>query len=95
MQPPESLVAVAVARGSIEVKRSYDVWGLGVVFWEVFEHGAEPYDAIDTAREILAALRNQYRLPGPELCPPEVYALMRQCWHVRGLPFSLWRIQMC
>jgi len=30
---------------------------------------------------VLDKLETGYRMPRPEGCPPEVYALMRDCWH--------------
>eukprot|EP00041_Stephanoeca_diplocostata_P028424 m.805497 g.805497 ORF g.805497 m.805497 type:complete len:488 (-) comp23373_c0_seq1:368-1831(-) len=78
--PPESLSNTTASNGTISIKRSYDVWGLGVVIWEVFQHGIEPYGEMDSAREILSVLRSGYRLPCPEQCPTAVYMLMQQCW---------------
>ena len=42
-----------------------DVWSFGVVIWELFSFGKEPY-AGTTVEEVIAKLENGYSLPCPE-----------------------------
>ena len=42
-----------------------DVWSFGVVLWEMFSFGQEPYPG-DTVEELITKLKNGYSLPCPE-----------------------------
>ena len=42
-----------------------DVWSFGVVIWELFSFGKEPYPGL-TAEELITKLKNGYTLPCPE-----------------------------
>ncbi|KAJ2947391.1 hypothetical protein O0L34_g17162 [Tuta absoluta] len=56
-----------------------DVWSYGVLMWEIFSKGDTPYAGMSNsrAREKIDA---GYRMPAPEGCAEEVYALMLRCW---------------
>ncbi|CAG4982707.1 unnamed protein product [Parnassius apollo] len=56
-----------------------DVWSYGVLMWEIFSKGDTPYAGMSNsrAREKIDA---GYRMPAPEGCSEEVYALMLRCW---------------
>ncbi|CAG9787334.1 unnamed protein product [Diatraea saccharalis] len=56
-----------------------DVWSYGVLMWEIFSKGDTPYAGMSNsrAREKIDA---GYRMPAPEGCPEDVYALMLRCW---------------
>ncbi|KAF7990790.1 hypothetical protein HCN44_000595 [Aphidius gifuensis] len=56
-----------------------DVWSYGVLMWEIFSKGGNPYSGLTNtqARERIDA---GYRLPAPEGTPEEVYTLMLRCW---------------
>jgi len=58
-----------------EITAKADIWSLGVVMWEIFSNGKNPYL---TQKEI----EDGERLPQPEECPDEIYSLMRTCWDV-------------
>ena len=56
-----------------------DVWSFGVVLWEVFSIGVEPF--LDWKMgEILPRIKKGERLDRPLGCPKEIYDLMLQCW---------------
>ena len=42
-----------------------DVWSYGIVFWEIFSLGKEPY-AGQNSEEMISKLKDGYRLPCPE-----------------------------
>ena len=42
-----------------------DVWSYGIVFWEIFSLGKEPY-AGQNSEEMILKLKDGYRLPCPE-----------------------------
>jgi serine/threonine protein kinase len=56
-----------------------DVWSFGVVLYEIFSHGSDPYLGWDP-KLILKQLRDGERLMKPPECPPDVYAAMLRCW---------------
>ncbi|KAL6072737.1 Ephrin type-A receptor 2 [Balamuthia mandrillaris] len=67
-----------------------DVWSFGVVLWELYSFGSLPYGELTehrpgfslSAQDLLNRLNQGYRMPCPEECPPEIYALMQDCWQI-------------
>lgn len=59
-----------------------DVWSFGVVLWELFSFGMDPYPGLNlwSLQPLYDILKNGDRMAQPELCPSEVYALMRATW---------------
>ena len=56
-----------------------DVWAFGVVLWEIFSHGMQPYYGM-AHEEVIYYVRDGHILGCPERCPLELYNLMRLCW---------------
>ncbi|XP_056132371.1 megakaryocyte-associated tyrosine-protein kinase [Lampris incognitus] len=56
-----------------------DVWSYGVLLWEIFSYGRQPYPKM-SLKEVKQQVEEGYRMEAPEDCPPEVYSLMRSCW---------------
>uniref|UniRef100_A0A914E4U2 Protein kinase domain-containing protein n=1 Tax=Acrobeloides nanus TaxID=290746 RepID=A0A914E4U2_9BILA len=56
-----------------------DVWAFGVLMFEVFTLGQDPYAGIET-RQILGFLRSGERMSRPELATNEMYEMMCRCW---------------
>lgn len=56
-----------------------DMWSFGILLWEIYSFGRVPYPKIQLA-SVMSHLDGGYRMPPPEGCPPEVYALMQQAW---------------
>ncbi|XP_029489727.1 megakaryocyte-associated tyrosine-protein kinase-like isoform X1 [Oncorhynchus nerka] len=56
-----------------------DVWSYGVLLWETFSYGRQPYPKM-SVKEVKERVEQGYRMDAPEECPPSVYALMRGCW---------------
>uniref|UniRef100_A0A914EMM1 Protein kinase domain-containing protein n=1 Tax=Acrobeloides nanus TaxID=290746 RepID=A0A914EMM1_9BILA len=56
-----------------------DVWAFGVLMFEVFSLGQDPYVGIET-RQILKFLRSGERMSRPELATNEMYEMMCRCW---------------
>uniref|UniRef100_A0A3P9CAV5 Receptor tyrosine kinase-like orphan receptor 1 n=1 Tax=Maylandia zebra TaxID=106582 RepID=A0A3P9CAV5_9CICH len=70
--PPE-----AVASGKFTTDS--DIWSFGVVLWEVFSYGLQPYYGFSN-QEVMEMVRKRQLLPCPEDCPPRFYGLMTECW---------------
>ncbi|XP_076997788.1 muscle, skeletal receptor tyrosine-protein kinase isoform X2 [Tamandua tetradactyla] len=56
-----------------------DVWAYGVVLWEIFSYGLQPYYGM-AHEEVIYYVRDGNILSRPEDCPLELYNLMRLCW---------------
>ncbi|XP_011603288.2 muscle, skeletal receptor tyrosine-protein kinase isoform X2 [Takifugu rubripes] len=56
-----------------------DIWAYGVVLWEIFSHGMQPYYGMGH-EEVIYYVRDGHILSCPENCPMELYNLMRLCW---------------
>ncbi|XP_042302908.1 tyrosine-protein kinase Blk [Sceloporus undulatus] len=56
-----------------------DVWSFGILLTEIITYGRCPYPAM-TNPEVIQNLERGYRMPCPDSCPPELYAIMMKCW---------------
>ncbi|XP_053605756.1 tyrosine-protein kinase Fer isoform X3 [Plodia interpunctella] len=56
-----------------------DVWSYGVLMWEIFSKGDTPYAGMSNSRA-REKIDTGYRMPAPEGCSEDVYALMLRCW---------------
>ncbi|XP_043095280.1 tyrosine-protein kinase Fer-like isoform X2 [Puntigrus tetrazona] len=59
-----------------------DVWSFGVLLWETFSRGVTPYTVPLNMnnQQTRDEVEKGYRMPAPNNCPDEIYALMCQCW---------------
>ncbi|TNN44953.1 Inactive tyrosine-protein kinase transmembrane receptor ROR1 [Liparis tanakae] len=60
--PPE-----AIAYGKFSPDS--DIWSFGVVLWEIFSYGLQPYYGFSN-QEVMEMVRKRQLLPCPEDCPP-------------------------
>lgn len=56
-----------------------DVWSFGVVLWEIFSFGQQPYSGYSNT-EVIEMVRSRQLLPCPANCPNHIYAMMLECW---------------
>ena len=70
--PPESLLY-----GRFTVKS--DVWSFGVLMWEVFTFGTQPYFGASN-QEVIDNIRGLILLECPLLCSQGMYNVMLECW---------------
>ncbi len=71
--PPESILYGKFSTES-------DVWSFGVVLWEIYSYGLQPYYGYSN-QEVIEMIRSRQLLPCPEDCPSRMYAFMVECWH--------------
>ncbi|XP_073532013.1 proto-oncogene tyrosine-protein kinase ROS isoform X2 [Phyllobates terribilis] len=69
---PESLV------DGIFTTRS-DVWSFGVILWELFSLGQQPYQGYSNM-EVLHFVRSGQRMDSPDNCPDDMWNVMLKCW---------------
>ncbi|XP_012259968.2 muscle, skeletal receptor tyrosine-protein kinase-like [Athalia rosae] len=56
-----------------------DVWSFGVVLWEVYSFGKQPYYGHNNDEVVKLILHGIMLIP-PEDCPPFICDIMRGCW---------------
>lgn len=56
-----------------------DVWSFGVVLWEIFSYGQQPYSGYSNT-EVIEMVRSRQLLPCPANCPQHIYSMMLECW---------------
>ncbi|XP_061416358.1 macrophage colony-stimulating factor 1 receptor 1-like isoform X1 [Lethenteron reissneri] len=57
-----------------------DVWSYGVLLWEIFSLGENPYPDIAVDGKFYRMIRDGYRMDAPEFAPCNVYQVMLDCW---------------
>ena len=70
--PPEAILFSTFSAQS-------DVWSLGIVLWEIFSSGTQPYCALSN-EEVVERITNRHVLRCPSGCPKDLYHLMVRCW---------------
>ncbi|XP_029879908.1 high affinity nerve growth factor receptor isoform X2 [Aquila chrysaetos chrysaetos] len=70
--PPESILYRKFTTES-------DIWSFGVVLWEIFTYGKQPWYQLSNT-EAIECITQGRELERPRTCPSEVYAIMQSCW---------------
>ncbi|XP_013884575.1 NT-3 growth factor receptor [Austrofundulus limnaeus] len=70
--PPESIMYRKFTTES-------DVWSFGVILWEIFTYGKQPWFQLAN-NEVIECITQGKVLECPRLCPKEVYDMMLGCW---------------
>ncbi|NWH76505.1 NTRK1 factor, partial [Piaya cayana] len=70
--PPESILYRKFTTES-------DIWSFGVVLWEIFTYGKQPWYQLSNT-EAIECITQGRELEQPRTCPSEVYAIMQSCW---------------
>lgn len=70
--PPEAIMYAKFTTQS-------DIWSFGVVLWEIFSFGMQPYFSLSN-EEVVQHVRDGNVMSCPEGCPQEIYDLMLDCW---------------
>ncbi|XP_035252567.1 NT-3 growth factor receptor-like isoform X1 [Anguilla anguilla] len=56
-----------------------DVWSFGVILWEIFTYGKQPWFQLAN-NEVIECIMQGRVLERPRICPKEVYDIMLGCW---------------
>uniref|UniRef100_A0A3B3Q6J4 receptor protein-tyrosine kinase n=1 Tax=Paramormyrops kingsleyae TaxID=1676925 RepID=A0A3B3Q6J4_9TELE len=59
-----------------------DVWSYGVLLWEIFSLGMNPYPGIPVDTKFYEKIRNGYQMTQPEFAPSEIYTIIKMCWNM-------------
>ncbi|CAH2326785.1 high affinity nerve growth factor receptor [Pelobates cultripes] len=70
--PPESILYRKFTTES-------DIWSFGVVLWEIFTYGKQPWYQLSNT-EAIECITQGRELERPRTCPTEVYTIMQGCW---------------
>ncbi|XP_056142975.1 high affinity nerve growth factor receptor [Lampris incognitus] len=70
--PPESIMYRKFTTES-------DIWSFGVVLWEIFTYGKQPWYQLSNS-EAIECITQGRELERPRTCPKEVHVLMQGCW---------------
>ncbi|XP_004712093.2 tyrosine-protein kinase CSK [Echinops telfairi] len=58
-----------------------DVWSFGILLWEIYSFGRVPYPRIPL-KDVVPRVEKGYKMDAPDGCPPAVYEIMKNCWHL-------------
>uniref|UniRef100_A0A3Q3AHC7 Receptor tyrosine kinase-like orphan receptor 2 n=1 Tax=Kryptolebias marmoratus TaxID=37003 RepID=A0A3Q3AHC7_KRYMA len=56
-----------------------DIWSYGVLLWETFSYGLQPYCGYSN-QDVIEMVRSQQLLSCPDDCPTWIFTLMLECW---------------
>lgn len=56
-----------------------DIWSYGVLLWEIFSYGLQPYCGYSN-QDVIEMVHGHQLLPCPDDCPAWTYTLMLECW---------------
>ncbi|XP_077354147.1 tyrosine-protein kinase transmembrane receptor ROR2 [Festucalex cinctus] len=56
-----------------------DIWSYGVLLWETFSYGLQPYCGYSN-HDVIEMVRSHQLLQCPDDCPVWIYTLMLECW---------------
>ncbi|GMR53067.1 hypothetical protein PMAYCL1PPCAC_23262 [Pristionchus mayeri] len=57
-----------------------DVWAFGVLVWEIYSNGAEPYPGLTRLQTRAKIVLTDYRMKMPDDTPAEMAKIAVQCW---------------
>uniref|UniRef100_A0A0M3HJM8 Protein kinase domain-containing protein n=1 Tax=Ascaris lumbricoides TaxID=6252 RepID=A0A0M3HJM8_ASCLU len=57
-----------------------DVWSYGVLLWEIFTLGDDPFKEFETAQKLTSFYESGGRLTKPPYMPENMSVIMSQCW---------------
>ncbi|XP_029025013.1 tyrosine-protein kinase transmembrane receptor ROR2 [Betta splendens] len=56
-----------------------DIWSYGVLLWETYSYGLQPYCGFSN-QDVIEMVQSRQLLSCPDDCPSWIYSLMLECW---------------
>ncbi|KAM5300600.1 macrophage colony-stimulating factor 1 receptor [Ctenodactylus gundi] len=57
-----------------------DVWSYGILLWEIFSLGLNPYPGILVNSKFYKLVKDGYQMAQPAFAPSNIYSIMQACW---------------
>uniref|UniRef100_A0A8C0G010 receptor protein-tyrosine kinase n=1 Tax=Chelonoidis abingdonii TaxID=106734 RepID=A0A8C0G010_CHEAB len=57
-----------------------DVWSYGILLWEIFSLGVNPYPGIQVDSNFYKLIQNGFKMDQPFYATEEIYFVMQSCW---------------
>nr|XP_003934130.2 macrophage colony-stimulating factor 1 receptor [Saimiri boliviensis boliviensis] len=57
-----------------------DVWSYGILLWEIFSLGLNPYPGIQVNSRFYKMVKDGYQMARPAFAPKDIYGIMQACW---------------
>uniref|UniRef100_A0A8C0VPS6 receptor protein-tyrosine kinase n=1 Tax=Cyanistes caeruleus TaxID=156563 RepID=A0A8C0VPS6_CYACU len=57
-----------------------DVWSYGILLWEIFSLGVNPYPGIPVDTNFYKLIQSGFKMDQPYYATKDVYAMMQSCW---------------
>ncbi|KAF6080859.1 colony stimulating factor 1 receptor [Phyllostomus discolor] len=57
-----------------------DVWSYGILLWEIFSLGLNPYPGILVNNKFYKLVKDGYQMAQPAFAPKNIYSIMQACW---------------
>ncbi|XP_008059241.1 macrophage colony-stimulating factor 1 receptor [Carlito syrichta] len=57
-----------------------DVWSYGILLWEIFSLGLNPYPGILVNSKFYKLVKDGYQMAQPVFAPKSIYSIMQACW---------------
>ncbi|KAK7496610.1 hypothetical protein BaRGS_00012262 [Batillaria attramentaria] len=57
-----------------------DAWSYGILLWELFSLGGNPYPGVEINEKFIGLLKSGYRMAAPKFASEEIYKVMLQTW---------------
>uniref|UniRef100_A0A8C5LF77 Macrophage colony-stimulating factor 1 receptor n=2 Tax=Jaculus jaculus TaxID=51337 RepID=A0A8C5LF77_JACJA len=59
-----------------------DVWSYGILLWEIFSLGLNPYPGILVNSKFYKLVKDGYQMAQPAFAPKNIYSIMQACWEL-------------
>ncbi|NXW42223.1 FLT3 kinase, partial [Nyctiprogne leucopyga] len=71
-----------------------DVWSYGILLWEIFSLGVNPYPGIQVDTNFYKLIQNGFKMDRPYYATKDVYRVMQSCWALdsRKRPSFSWLV---